>query len=83
MQVAYINKAGFQQIEQAIVQHHKHAELICNPPMLSAWASVAEGNFSNGSGCYFEIRRSDSNTGCPVEVSISPDGYDIREINDE
>jgi hypothetical protein len=50
--------------------------------MLSAWAKEAEDHFNNGNGCYFEIRSFDSNSGTPVEVVITPDGYEVTANDD-
>lgn len=83
MQVARINANGLEQIAAALGQHHKLGRDHFTPSGLSAWASDAEQNFANGNGCYFEIRSFDSSSGSPVEVTITAEGYEVDEVNDE
>jgi hypothetical protein len=83
MQVARINANGFEQIADALGQHHKLGRDHFTSAMLNAWATDAENHFSDGNGCFFEIRRFDTNSGSPVEVTISAEGYDVEEVNDE
>lgn len=83
MKVAHINVSGMNQIAEALGQYHKLGRAHFTPPMLDAWASVAEGHFNNGNGCYFEISGLHTVTGTPIEVTISDDGYDIEEVDDE
>jgi hypothetical protein len=82
MQVAHINTKGLTQIHHALGLHHKLGADHFTPPMLSAWAKEAEDHFNNGNGCYFEIRSFDSNSGTPVEVFITPDGYEVTANDD-
>ena len=83
MQVARINANGLNQIAEALGQHHKLGCDHFTPAMLAAWAEDAEDHFDNGNGCYFEIRSFDTNSGAPVEVTITAEGYDVAEVNDE
>jgi hypothetical protein len=83
MQVAHINTKGLTQIHHALALHHKLGADHFTPPMLSAWAKEAEDHFNNGNGCYFEIRSFDSNSGAPVEVVITPGGYEVADVNDD
>jgi hypothetical protein len=83
MQVAHINTKGLIQIHQALGQNHKLGADHFTPAMLSAWAKEAEDHFNDGNGCYFEIRSFDSNSGAPVEVVITPGGYDVTDANDD
>jgi hypothetical protein len=81
MQVAHINTKGLIQISQALGQHHKLGADHFTPAMLNAWAEEAENHFNDGEGCYIEIRSFDSNSGAAVEVVITPDGYEVADIN--
>jgi hypothetical protein len=83
MQVAKINTNGTNQIAEALGQHHKLGREHFTPAMLRAWAADAEHHFDGGNGCYFEIRSTESNSGSPVEVTITAEGYDIETLNDE
>ena len=83
MQVAHINTKGLIQIHQALGQHHKLGADHFTPQMLNAWAQEAEDHFNNGSGCYFEIRGFDTNSGSPVVVTISEEGFDVTNVNDD
>lgn len=83
MQVARINANGLEQIAAALGQHHKLGRDHFTSAMLNAWASDAEDHFNDGNGCYFEIRSFDSNSGSPVEVTITAEGYEVEEVNDE
>ena len=83
MQVARINANGLEQIAAALGKYHKLGRDHFTPTMLGAWATDAEDHFNDGNGCYFEIRAWDSNSGSPVEVTISAEGYDVEEVNDE
>lgn len=83
MQVATINANGLNQIAEALGVHHKLGRDHFTAPMLAAWASEAEEHFADGNGCYIEIRSFDSNSGAPVEVTITEDGYDIEEVEAE
>jgi hypothetical protein len=83
MQVAHINTKGLIQIHQALGQNHKLGADHFTPAMLSAWAEQAEDHFNNGNGCYIEIRSFDSNSGAPVEVVITQDGYEVADVNDD
>ena len=82
MQVAHINTNGLTQIAEALGQHHKLGRDHFTPAMLGAWASDAEDHFNDGNGCSFEIRSFDTNSGSPVEVTITADGYGVEEVND-
>lgn len=83
MQVAHINANGLNQIAEALAQYHKLGRDHFTQSMLDAWASDAEDHFNDGNGCYFEIRSFDTNNGSPVEVTITAEGYDVVEVNDE
>jgi len=83
MQVARINANGLQQIATALGMYHKLGRDHFTPAMLNAWAADAEDHFNAGNGCYFEIRSFDTNSGSPVEVTITTEGYDVEEVNDE
>jgi len=83
MKIAHINSKGLIQISRALGQHHKLGADHFTPEMLSAWAEEAESHFNNGNGCRVEIRSFDSNSGAPVEVVITPDGYDVENVNDD
>lgn len=83
MQVARINANGLEQIAAALGQHHKLGRDHFTPAMLNAWASDAEDHFNDGNGCYLEIRSFDSSSGSPVEVTITAEGYEVEEVNDE
>ena len=83
MQVARINANGLQQIATALGMYHKLGRDHFTPAMLNAWAADAEDRFNAGNGCYFEIRSFDTNSGSPVEVTITTEGYDVEEVNDE
>ena len=83
MQVAHINANGLNQIAEALGQYHKLGRDHFTQSMLNAWASDAEDHFNDGNGCHFEIRSFDSNSGAPVEVTITSEGYDVEEVNDE
>ena len=79
MQVARINTKGLIQISQALGQHHKLGADHFTDDMLNAWMEEAENHFNDGDGCYIEIRSFDSNSGAPVEVVITPDGYEVAD----
>jgi len=83
MQVAHINANGLNQIAEALGQHHKLGRDHFTPAMLGAWASDAEDSFSDGLGCEFEIRGMDSNSGSPVIVVITAEGFDVEEVAEE
>jgi len=83
MQVAHINSNGLNQISEALGRYHKLGRDHFTPSMLAAWAADAEDHFNDGNGCYFEIRRWDSNSGSPVEVTITAEGYDLEEVEAE
>lgn len=83
MQVANINANGLNQIAAALAKHHKLGGNHFTPSMIQAWAADAEEHFANGNGCYFEIRAFDSASGACVEVTITPEGYDVADINVE
>lgn len=83
MQVARINANGLNQIAEALGQYHKLGRDHFTQSMLNAWASDAEDHFNGGNGCYFEIRSCDSSSGAPVAVTITSEGYDVEEVNDE
>jgi len=83
LQVARINANGLEQIAAALGQYHKLGRDHFTPAMLSAWATAAEDHFNNGNGCHFEIRSFDTNSGSPVEVTITTEGYDVEDVNDE
>jgi hypothetical protein len=83
MRIAHINANGLEQIAEVLGQYHKLGRGYFTQSMLNAWAANAEDHFNNGSGCYFEIRSFDSNSGAPVEVTITSEGYDVEEVNDE
>jgi len=83
MQVAHINTNGLNQIAEALGRHHKLGRDHFTQSMLHAWASDAEDHFNDGNGCYFEIRSFDSTSNSPVEVTITAEGYDVEEVNDE
>jgi hypothetical protein len=83
MQFARINANGLQQIATALGMYHKLGRDHFTPAMLNARAADAEDHFNAGNGCYFEIRSFDTNSGSPVEVTITTEGYDVEEVNDE
>ena len=83
MQVARINANGLNQIAEALGRHHKLGRDHFTPAMLNAWATDAEDHFNDGNGCYFEISSFDTNSGATVEVTITVEGYDVEEVNDE
>lgn len=83
MKTARINAHGLEQIAQALDAHHKLGREHFTPAMIGAWASDAERHFTDGDGCYFEIRAMDSATGAPVLVTIPDSGYEVAEISDE
>ena len=83
MQVATINANGLNQIAAALAKHHKLGGDHFTAAMIQAWASEAEESHGNGNGCYIEIRSFDSNSGVPVEVTITADGYDLEEVEAE
>lgn len=83
MQVATINANGLTQIAAALAKHHKLGGDHFTTSMIQAWASEAEEHFADGNGCYIEIRAFDSTSGAPVEFTITPDGYDLTDIDPE
>lgn len=83
MSQAYINDDGKRQITEALARHHRKPIDEFTPQMLSAWARDAERHHDDGLGCYFEIRTHESNTGAPVLVFISEQGFDVVEDAEE
>ena len=83
MQVATINANGLNQIAAALAKHHKLGGDHFTRAMIQAWASEAEDHFAEGNGCYIEIRAFDSTSSAPVEVTITPEGYDLMDIDAE
>lgn len=80
MKIAHINANGLKQIVDALGQYHKLGRDHFTKFMLNTWVSDAEENFNNGNCCYFEISSIDSNSGAPVEVFITSDGYDVEDL---
>jgi hypothetical protein len=84
MKVARINSNGFEQIAAALREHHRYVRKYGNSPsMVLAWAAEAEKSFADGNGCGFEISAHISNSGRPVVIDITPEGYDVVEMADE
>jgi hypothetical protein len=83
MQIARINAHGLNQIAEALGRHHKLGREHFTPVMLNSWASDAEDHFNDGNGCYFEIRSFDTNSGSSVEFIVTPEGYDVEQVNEE
>ena len=83
MRIARINVNGLNQIAEALGRHHKLGRDHFTPSMLNAWAMDAEDNFNQGNGCYFEIRSFDTKSGAAMEVSITSEGYEVEDLNNE
>lgn len=81
--VARINANGLEQIAEALGRHHKLGRDYFTPAQLKRWAGKAEESFAFGNGMGFEIKSFFTNTGAPVEVTISAEGFDVEQITTE
>lgn len=82
MQTIIINTNGLQQIRAGLAEHHKLGGEHFTDDMLYAWASSIEASWLPGDAPAFEIASWDSLTGRPKAVFITPEGYDIEEIEE-
>ena len=73
-----INSNGLQQIKEAL-------ELHCADPAaqnINAWAEEAVESYYNGNGVAFEIGGQYTASGRPETVVLTPDGYDLEEVEE-
>lgn len=75
-----INENGLEQIKAALDKHHKLPLEHFTPEMLAAWCLLAESSHADGNDVRFEIKGVDSVSGKPVTVFITPEGYDLSEV---
>lgn len=79
-----VNNNGLKQIKDILTKNHAnfqnreptHSEL-------SAWASDVEDSLNNGNGACFEILNWSTVAGGTKEFTITSEGYDAEEVNED
>ena len=73
-----IGRKGLQQIKEAL-------ELHCADPAaqnINAWAECAVESYCEGNGVAFEIGGQYTASGRPETVVLTPQGYDLEEVEE-
>jgi len=71
-----ITEKGMEEIGRAIKSYSRHE---ATDGAIAAYASDIENSLDNGNGAYWEIGSNASNSGTPISLELSANGFEVIE----
>lgn len=81
--ICTVNELGLSEIKEFLSRHHIKGGDHFSRDMLHAWASDAEFQLAEGNPPTIEIRSWDSTSGATIEYTISNNGLDCKDVEED